>query len=76
MMYFDVLTHREQIMFPFKVVDSLNKFDIFIHVINPGGMSSMAKAIRYAISKALCAFIAADSIEKLRLGEIFLYKIK
>lgn len=72
--YFEVITHREQIMFPFKVVDLINKFDIEVNVENPGGMSCMAKAIRYASSKALCAFISVDAIEKLRLGK-FLLKI-
>jgi small subunit ribosomal protein S9 len=66
--YFDMLTHREQLLFPFKVVDRVNKFDLHVKVLNGGGMSCMAKAVRYAISKALCAFISSDSIEKLRLA--------
>lgn len=66
--YFEVLTHREQILFPFKVVDRVNKFDIDVDIINPTGMSCLAKAMRYAISKALCSFVSTDSIEKLRLG--------
>ena len=66
-MYFETMTHRHQILFPFKVVDRINKFDLEIE-INQGGMSCLAKAIRYAVSKALCSFVSADAIEKLRLG--------
>ncbi|CAF0710744.1 unnamed protein product [Brachionus calyciflorus] len=65
--FFDSLTQREQLLFPFKVVDKINKFDIEMEV-NNGGMSCLSKAARYAISKALCCFVSADSIEKLRLA--------
>ena len=58
-------------MFPFKVVDRVNKFDMEIEV-NKGGMSCLAKAVRYAISKSLCSYVSADSIEKLRLGNNFI----
>jgi small subunit ribosomal protein S9 len=61
------IKQREQILFPFKVVDRINQFDLEIEV-NHGGMSCLAKAIRYAVSKALCCFVSADSIEKLRLA--------
>jgi hypothetical protein len=30
--YFASMAHREQILFPFKVVDMINKFDLDIHV--------------------------------------------
>ena len=66
-MYFQAITQREQVLFPFKVIDRVNKFDMYVDVNNTG-MSITAKAIRYAVSKALCSFIGADSIEKLRLG--------
>jgi small subunit ribosomal protein S9 len=70
--YFITLTHREQLLFPFKVVDRVNKFDLDIKV-NLGGMSCLAKAIRFGISRALCCFVSTDQIEKLRLGRrIFL----
>jgi small subunit ribosomal protein S9 len=36
-----------------------------------GGMSCLAKAIRYGISKSLCCFVSTDQIEKLRLGSFF-----
>lgn len=36
--------------------------------VNKGGMSCLAKCLRYAISKGLCSFVSAESIEKLRLG--------
>lgn len=52
---------------PFKVVDRINKFDMDVEV-NMGGMSCLAKGIRFAASKALCSFVSTDSIEKLRLG--------
>lgn len=54
-------------MFPFKVVDKINKFDVEIEV-NNGGMSCLAKATRHAIAKSLCCFVSAESIEKLRLA--------
>jgi small subunit ribosomal protein S9 len=68
--FFDSITQREQILFPFKVIDQVNKFDMDIKV-NQSGMSCLAKAIRYATSKALCSFIGVDGIEKLRLGIIY-----
>lgn len=36
--------------------------------VNNGGMSCIAKAARYAISKALCCFSNENDIEKMRLG--------
>lgn len=65
-LYFESMTHREQLLFPFKVVERVNKFDMEI-VVNQGGMSCLAKAIRYAISKCLCSFVSSNDIEKLRL---------
>jgi hypothetical protein len=44
-------------------------------VFNNGGMSCLAKAARYAISNALCSFVSADDIEKLRLGIHFVASI-
>lgn len=73
--YFASITQREQILFPFKAIDRINKFDMDI-TVNKGGMSCLAKAIRFATSKALCSFISTDSIEKLRLGKtelLFIY---
>lgn len=65
--YFALINHREQLLFPFKVVDKINKFDLDIRV-NAGGMSRLAKAIRFSISNCLCSFISTEQIEKLRLA--------
>ena len=64
--FFESITHREQLLFPFKVIDRINKFDMDIE-LNTAGMSCFAKLLRYAISNALCSFISVDAIEKLRL---------
>jgi len=73
--YFETLTHRQQILFPFKVVDRMNKFDLSIR-LNQGGMSCLAKCIRYATSKALCSFVSAENIEKLRLAGLLTLDIR
>jgi ribosomal protein S9 len=65
--YFHDLIHRDQLLFPFKVVDRINRFDCFFQV-NEAGMSCIAKACRYAISRGLCSFQTIEEIEKLRLG--------
>lgn len=65
--YFREMIHRQQILYPFKVVDRVNKFDVKVKV-NEGGMSCLAKSIRIGISKALCSFVTTDNIEKLRLA--------
>jgi small subunit ribosomal protein S9 len=65
--FFEAMTHREQILFPFKVIDRINKFDMLVEV-NSSGMSCLAKSLRYAISNALCSFVSANDIEKLRLS--------
>ena len=61
--YFQNMSHREQLLMPFKVVDKINKFDMDIKV-NKGGMSCLAKGIRYATSKALCSFVSTEAIKK------------
>jgi len=66
-MYFQSITHREQILMPFKVVDRINKYDMEVEV-NTGGMSCLAKGIRFCVSKALCSFVSTEAIEKLRLA--------
>jgi len=73
--YFKELIHRQQILFPLKVVDRVNKFDMEIE-INEGGMSCLAKGIRYAVSKGLCSFVSADNIEKLRLAGLLTKDIR
>jgi hypothetical protein len=59
---------REQLLAPFKIVDSINKYDIHMEC-NHGGMSCIARAARLAISQALCSFVTIDQIEKLRIGK-------
>ncbi len=66
--------YRQHVLFPFKVVDRINKFDMEIEV-NKGGLSCLAKALRYSISKALCSFVSSENIEKLRLGKVFCLEI-
>ena len=39
--------------------------------VNRGGMSCIAKAARYAISKSLCSFLNATEIAKMRIGFIY-----
>lgn len=73
--YFETLTHRAHILFPFKVVNRVNKFDMEIQV-NKGGMSCLAKCLRYAISKGLCSYVSADNIEKLRLAGLLTKDIR
>ncbi len=70
--FFDSITHREQLLFPFKVINRINKFDMKIEV-NSAGMSCFAKTIRYAISKGLCSYVSADAIEKLRLCNLLIF---
>lgn len=72
--FFDSITHREQLLFPFKVIGRINKFDMSIGV-NTAGMSCFAKTIRYAISKALCSFVSAENIEKLRLCNLLFTRL-
>jgi small subunit ribosomal protein S9 len=50
--YFPQKIHRDDILAPFKVTDSLGKFDVFANVMS-GGISGQAEAIRLGISRAL-----------------------
>ncbi|WP_185872046.1 30S ribosomal protein S9 [Blattabacterium cuenoti] len=43
----------QKILYPIKIIDKLNQFDITIKVIG-GGFNGQAEAIRLAISRALC----------------------
>lgn len=59
--------YRDQLLYPFKVLDRVNLFDI--DVIYDGiGFTAQAIATRLAISKALCSFISSKEVEYLRLG--------
>ena len=71
---FDVLHRRrssDQLLYPFKVVDRVNLFDLDI-VYDGIGFTAQAIASRLAISKALCSFISSKEVEYLRLGEFLL----
>ncbi len=50
--YFPQKIHRDDILGPFKVTDTLGKFDLFANVLG-GGISGQAEAIRLGISRAL-----------------------
>jgi len=50
--YFPQKIHRDDILGPFKVTDTLGKFDLFANV-KSGGISGQAEAIRLGISRAL-----------------------
>ncbi|HEX2983703.1 MAG TPA: 30S ribosomal protein S9 [Ignavibacteriales bacterium] len=45
-------THRDDIVIPFKVTDTLGKFDVSANVVG-GGMTGQAQAIRLGIARAL-----------------------
>ncbi len=50
--YFPVLTHRQDIMKPFQVTDTMGKYDVKVNV-KGGGLTGQAGAIRLAIARAL-----------------------
>ncbi|CAF3431268.1 unnamed protein product, partial [Rotaria sp. Silwood2] len=57
----------DQLLYPFKVLDRVNLFDI--NVVYDGiGFTSQSIATRLAISKALCSFISSKEVEYLRLA--------
>jgi len=49
---FPLKVSREDIIAPFKVTETLNKYDVFVNV-NGGGITGQAQAIRLGISRAL-----------------------
>ena len=63
---------RDQLLYPFKVVDRVNLFDIDINY-DGVGFTAQAIAARLAISKALCSFISSKEVEYLRLGKTSLF---
>lgn len=69
--YFNVskisLSFSDQLLYPFKVLDRVNLFDIDV-VYDGIGFTAQAIATRLAISKALCSFISSKEVEYLRLG--------
>lgn len=63
--------YSDQLLYPFKVLDRVNLFDIDI-VYDGIGFTAQSIAARLAISKALCSFISSKEVEYLRLGQIYL----
>ena len=61
------MLYSDQLLFPFKVLDRVNLFDIDV-VYDGIGFTAQAIATRSAISKALCSFISSKEVEYLRLG--------
>jgi len=57
----------DQLLYPFKVLDRVNLFDIDV-VYDGIGFTAQSIATRLAISKALCSFISSKEVEYLRLG--------
>lgn len=58
--YFPQKEHRDDVLKPFEVTDTVGKYDIFANV-NGGGISGQAEAIRLGIARAL-----VDGNEELR----------
>ncbi len=50
--FFTVDVHRDTVLQPFKVTDTLGKYDVFVNV-NGGGITGQAEAIRLGIARAL-----------------------
>lgn len=50
--YFEYIKYRENVIYPLKVVNALDKFNIYCEVEN-GGLKSQSEAIMFAITKAL-----------------------
>ena len=63
------LPSSDQLLYPFKVLDRVNLFDMNI-VYDGIGFTAQAIATRLAISKALCSFISSKEVEHLRLGNL------
>lgn len=53
--YFVKMNERESIMYPFKVIDSIGKYNVFA-LVSGGGVNAQADALMHAIGKALVAF--------------------
>ena len=50
--YFPIETMREKVIQPFKLTNTIESFDVKVHVVG-GGISGQAGAIRHGITKAL-----------------------
>ena len=64
----------DQLLYPFKVLDRVNLFDIDVRY-DGTGFTAQAIATRLAISKALCSFISSKEVEYLRLGFNILFRL-
>lgn len=62
---FALATSREDILNPFKVTDTVGKYDIFVNV-DGGGTTGQAEAVRLGISRALIS-INPDFRPKLKI---------
>lgn len=52
--YFPLKTHRDDVMLPLTLTETLGKYDIYANV-RGGGVSGQAEAIRLGIARALIA---------------------
>ncbi len=50
--YFPMKTHRDDVLLPLKVTETLGKYDVYANV-RGGGLSGQAEAIRLGIARAL-----------------------
>lgn len=50
--YVNLETHRDDILAPFRVTDTLGKYDLLVNV-NGGGITGQAQAIRLGVARAL-----------------------
>ena len=50
--YFPVAEHRGEVLTPLKLVDAVEKYDVFVNV-QGGGVVGQAEATKFAIAKAL-----------------------
>lgn len=57
-----------QVLFPLQFTGMLGQVDVEAQV-EGGGSSGQSGAIRYALSRALQAFVDKDIVENMRLGE-------
>lgn len=60
-------------MFPLIFTNMLNQVDIEANVEN-GGPSGQAGAIRWGISMALRSFVDAETVDRMRYGELLKLK--
>ena len=56
--YFPIKFHRDDVLLPFILTDTLGKFDVYVNV-KGGGISGQSEAIRLAIFRALL-FVNAE----------------